>query len=175
MTYTEIYAFDKSGKGEFYGLVPNARLGALAVWKELERKYLPPYSEDNRKTRCNVLVDDPSGIQEVWSLVESDKLSRTEKIVLLSTFDGVIVKMENRDELIEAFNNFNGNTSLKKQADVIKGIIGKYVAFGWNQVSINSQTWASYQEDPNTGESIPYNFLKQDHHYFLFEELAKVT
>ena len=46
---------------------------------------------------------------------------------------------------------------------------------GWNQTSVNCDTWEGYSYDEDKDETIPYNCLKQDEHYWLFDELKEET
>ena len=46
MSYTELYAFDKTGKAKLFGTVHNAWRGAMRVWRIMEERYLPLYIPD---------------------------------------------------------------------------------------------------------------------------------
>ncbi len=195
MSYTEIYGFDKDGNAYLQAEIHNSWRGAMAIWGILEERYLPSYIPDYIKhanwyspemSFDDVVVrngykpsrlmsslgkDDPT--QEIWDLADSEKVSVTDKIVLFTTFDKVLVKKEDLSRVIEAFNAFEGETSLKEQAAVLQEMLGdeNCIAVGWNQTSVNADTWGNYNYDDETGEYAPYNCLTQDEHYWLFDEL----
>ncbi len=196
MSCTEIYGFDKDGNAYLQAEINNAWRSAMAIWRILEEKYLPPYIPDYIKhanwyspemsfdevvaKNCfkpsrlvmSFIKDNPA--QEIWDLAASEKVSVTDKIVLLTTFDKVIVKKENFSRVIEAFNAFEGETSLKEQAAVLREMLGdeNCIAAGWNQTSVNANTWSTYNCDDKTGKCVPYNCLTQNEHYWLFDELG---
>ena len=46
-------------------------------------------------------------------------------------------------------------------------------AVGWNATSVSCDTWANGGELEADGERGPYNFMKQDKHWWLFDELPQ--
>ena len=62
-----------------------------------------------------------------------------------------------------AFRNFDGETSLKEQADVLEELYqdDDCIAVGWHQNSVSCEQW------------FEYNCLEQTDHYYLFDELDK--
>lgn len=190
MSYTEIFGFDKEGNAYSYGEVKNAFRGAMAIWSILEDKYLPPFIPEYAKamgiktiedaervlgyktSRCTAIMED-GPIKEVWNLADNKEVSEVDRICLLSTFDRSLVKRENLVRLIKAFRAFVGDTSLKEQADIIEEMMKdeNCIAVGWNQTSVNCDTWESYSYDEENDETVPYNCLKQAEHYWVFDEL----
>ena len=78
-------------------------------------------------------------------------------------------------KLISAFKEFEGNTSLKEQADIIEEMMKdeNCIAVGFNQTSVNGDTWLNfggYNEEND--EPISYNILTGNKHWELFEKLA---
>lgn len=196
MSYTEIYGFNKEGNAYFQGEVKNALRGAMAIWGILEEKYLPPYIPEYVKcanwfypgitydevvsklgyspTRLSPSFSKTNPAKELWDLADSDKLSRQEKIVLMTTFDYVLVKKQDLSKVVDAFIAFEGETSLAEQAKILQAIAAddSCIAVGWNQTSVNADTWASMGGyDEENGEPIPYNCLTGDKHYWLFDEI----
>jgi len=177
MSYTEIFGFTKDNNVIGIGDVRNAFRGAMAVWHTLEKKYLPTYhpswapmNDGKEYFRSSALGDDKL-MREVWSLADNEKVSEVDKIALKSTFDKVIVRRENFGRLIEAFRAFEGETSLKEQADIIEGAGPEVIAIGWNQTSVNGDTWQNFGGyDEETEESIPYNLETGEDHWELFGE-----
>lgn len=188
MSYTEIYKFNSNGDAEFFNEVPNAWRGAMQIWRTLEKKYLPPLpkpswmdQEDyDRKGyyryQMPPSLDDNKEhlLKPVWELFGDDKLTREDKIVLGTTFDGVIVMYENLKDVITAFESFDKNhdteTSLKQQADILKEALADddLIGVGWNQTSINGDAWEKYIDAKD--EPIPYNLMNDMEHFDLFED-----
>ncbi|WP_041272397.1 hypothetical protein [Desulfitobacterium hafniense] len=188
MSYTEIYGFSTSGDAYLYGEVKNAWRGGMAIWNILEERYLPQYRPsyvpnyipDDRvedylhykPSRCGACMDD-GAMKEIWKLFDDERLKDCEKIALASTFDRVIVIKENLPKLVAAFREFDGQTSLKEQADIIEKMVedDDCIAIGFNQTSVNSDTWANFGGyDEETDEYLPYNILDGDKHWELFSD-----
>lgn len=197
MSFTEIYGFNKKGFAYAQADVKNAWRGAMAIWGLLEKRYLPPYIPSYIKranwyhsgmsfgevfervgyapTRVSSTFDENNPMQAIWDLAYNEKVSITDRIVLMTTFDKILVKKEDLPKVIEAFNNFEGETSLKEQAVILQEMLTdeNCIAVGWNQTSVNSDTWLSYSYDEESDEEIPYNCLAQNEHYWLFDELEE--
>lgn len=193
MSNTQIYAFGKDGYASYFGNIENSWRGAIAIWDILERKYLPPYIPSWVKkerwyspemdaeeiasklgytpTRLTTLITET--LREVWDLVDDAKVSITDKIVLATTFDKFLVKQEELPRVIEAFNAFEGNTSLKEQAQILQRMYEDedVIAVGWNQTTISFEGYINYNYDEQTGECTPYNCLTQNDHFWLFDEI----
>ncbi|MGJ0848163.1 hypothetical protein ACR77J_15845 [Tissierella praeacuta] len=188
MSYTEIFGFDKEGNAYFAGETKNAFRSAMAIWRILEERYLPPHrpsyipehiQDDEiekfchyKPSRCTDMFNDKA-MQEIWNLSDNDKVSEIDKIVLFTTFDRCLVKKEDIEKVIKAFEEFEGETSLKEQAEVLKELLkdDNCIAVGWNQTSVNCDTWLGYDYDEDNDETIPYNCLENDKHYWLFDAL----
>ena len=148
----------------------------MAIWNIIDLKYLPPFIP-----RWKYLFDDPNhvchrtadqdAIKEIWKLYDGDTLSKTDKIVLGTTFDNVVVLKKDMLMVIEAFNNFEGNHSLKEQALILEQIYKskKYIGCAWNQTSVNGDAWI-YGYTPLSDKQIPYNIKKHTGHYEIFNE-----
>lgn len=183
MSYTEIFIFDKNGDAEQLAEINNAFRGGMAIWGEIEKKYLPPLpkpswmpSEDYEKNgynRINTMNSDL--IKEIWNLFGKEEVSFNDKLVLGTTFDKVIVKKEDIPLIIEAFELFEGETSLKEQACVLKTVLDKDImGIGWNQTSVNRDSWGYYNYDEDSEKYIPYNMKEQEDHWFLLDELNEI-
>lgn len=196
MSYTEIYSFDKQGVAHLYGEVHNAFRSGMAIWRFLESKYLPPFLPDYVKcmgctsakqfadkfgyvpSRTSPTMDESNVIQEIWDLYKDSKVSWADKICLYTTFDGCLVKKKDIPQVIEAFRAFEGDTSLKEQAEVLERLIvdENCIAVGWNQTSVNGTTWdncGGYDEENE--QPIPYNCLTGDKHFWLFDHMEEVS
>ena len=182
MSYTEIYKFTKSGNATMFAETRNAWRGAMAVWNIMDEKYLPRFipnwavrlGEDltKRYHRTSDMGSSGGGaIKEIWDLYKSDKVSETDKIVLGSTFDNVIVYKKDIPKLVETFRKFEGETSLKEQADILEEAFKKdknLIAVAWNQTSVNGDAWINDTEKDKDDNWKPYNIKKQNKHWDLF-------
>lgn len=173
MSYTEIYGFDKNGDAYYYDSVGNAWRGGMAIWQYLEKKYLPPYYSKYahiKTSRCYSM--DNEAMKDIWQLANDERVSEVDKICLLTTFDNVLVKKEDIPKVIEAFRSFDGETSLKEQADILEDMANDddCIAVGWNQTSVNADTWENDSYNAETDEAIPYNCLTQNKHGWLFHD-----
>jgi len=196
MSCTEIYSFNKEGNAVLSGEVNNSWSGAMTVWSFLEKKYLPPYIPNYAKccnwykpgmtseeVACRIgyepsRISEFSGrdmpIKEVWDLADNKDIPEYERIVLFTTFDKCLVKKEDIPKVITAFRKFEAETNLKEQAGILEELFNDEdcIAVGWNQNSINRETWENIGEyDEENEEIMPYNCLIQDKHYWLFDEI----
>lgn len=101
-------------------------------------------------------------MREIWNLVDNPDVATTERIVLFTTLDKCLVKKEDFEKVISAFREFEGNTSLSEQADILEGLLSDddCIAVGWHQNSISCEQW------------FDYNCLKDTGHFWLFNELT---
>ena len=173
MSYTELFKITKTGNVKKFDEVHNSWRGAMSIWRILEERYLPSLpspnwlkeSEPRYYSRCGFDGD----MSEIWKLPFSTKMTEIENIVMLSTFDWVIVNRSNILKIINAFREFDGETSLKEQADLIETLYKKdkkFIGICWNQTSINGDTWKD-------SDWKPYNVLRNNKHWELFSELEK--
>ena len=191
MSYTEIFVFRKDGNAGGLEDVKNSWRGAMAIWRILEKKYLDPlprpmwmtlenYKELGYSRTCQPpsYIDSKSSPQKpIWDLWNDENVSRVDKIALGTTFDKVVVMRGNIEETAKAFEEFKGDTSLNEQAKILREALeDEYnIAIGWNQTSVNSDTWSNYNYDEENEESTPYNLHKQTDHFDMFEELNKMN
>lgn len=175
MSYTEITGFDTKGVGCSIDTfeIRNAFRGAMAIWTILEKKYLPEYIPEyaktlSKETRIKLFPDgfsrmiginDDDSIKELWELSYNKKVLIEDRIVLMSTFDKVLVKKKNFNKLVEAFERFEGETSLKEQSEIIKNLEEYITAIGFNQTSVCCNRWYGY------------NFNKNNDHWWLFDRI----
>ena len=173
MSYTRIHMTTKTGKVSTLAEIPNATLGALAIWDMLGKVKLR-----NRPPYWNPILN----ASDVWELFEKPALNRMERLVLGSTFDKVMVKRTHLDTLGWQFNEFNsrlnpvGNrlNNLSDQATVLRDAAknDKCYAVFWTQTSVADDVWRIYED----GEDEPrwYDITKDTGHWFLFEECERV-
>lgn len=170
MSYTQILVATNDGDLNVAAEIHNSWRGAMAIWATLEKRYLPPFMPEWAKGMN--LPYEPSrtmgdGIKEIWELANDKRVSEVDSICLRSTFDNVIVHKENFGRIIEAFNAFEGETSLKEQAQFIGSLLNdpNITAIAWRQTSVTGDMWTVWTGD----ETIPYNILTGTKHWELFE------
>lgn len=178
MSRTEIYAFGKT-TGEIIATagVRNSHRGAKACWVYLEEKYLPPaypaWSPDKAVSRVHMYDGD---IQPILDLIEDDRVSKAEKICLISTFDYAFCAAENIPELIAAFRELGGENSFREQADEIQSLVdfhgSELGAIGWNQTSVCANPWCSEKECECCGatSSRDYNYHIDTKHEWMWKD-----
>ena len=178
MSYTEIYAFGKDGKAYLAGEVHNAWRGSMAVWQIMEKRYLPQFYDHGVKTTRMLSSkhgkDDPA--REVWALANNPEIPLHERIAMSVTFDNCLVKAEDIPRVVDAFRKFEGETSLKEQADILEKLAQDpdIIAVGWNGTSVCAENWANIGGyDAENEEPLPYNCLEGDQHFWLFDELKE--
>ncbi len=171
MSCTEIYGFDVDGNAYHYKDVPHAQCGALAVWRFLEKTYLPQfYTELEHIPMSRCFYMDSDHMWEIWDLITYPEVSGTDKICLECTFDKTLVRKEDLPKVIEAFRDFKGETSLKEQANILEELYNSNncIAVGWNQVSTNSNNWGTYDYIETAGNYVTYNCIRGQSHNWLF-------
>ncbi|MBC2048241.1 hypothetical protein [Listeria booriae] len=162
MSSTNIHVVRENGDVEIYAEVKNSFAGAMHIWNSLNKKY------DFRDSIFN-------GFEKTWGGFNNNVYEDFENVALGSTFDDVIVKIEDIQLLIEAYekyiNEFNGS-NLDSQIEIFKQIEQEADAIGiaWCQTSVCDDLWDfGYDEEKN--ELIPYNIYKGDNHWFLFDSI----
>lgn len=179
MSYTELYKFTNDGTAKCFAEVHNSFRSGMAIWQTIETRYLPKYipswaNGDESREYFRSFVSSGDAVKEVWALFDGDKISKIDKIVLGTTFNNVIVMKLDIPRLIEAFRSFEGETSLKEQADLIEAAFKSdedLIAIAWNQTSVTADAWKSTELREGEEYYIPYNLLKHDKHWNLFEEI----
>ena len=183
MSYSEVYSFSRDGYAHYYGEVYNANAGSMAVWKILEDKYLDsvddPYwkiithGEYVSRIFISMCRADNKLIQEIWDLAEPDsQLTEDERIVLRCTFDKCLVKKDMIDNVIQAYEIFEGSTNLKEVAELLKKAREdpELIAIGF-AISLSDGWTSKGLPDPDDSEErLPYNIFKQEDHWFLGED-----
>ena len=123
MSYTEIYKFTPSGNPYRIADIQNSHRSAAAIWDIIGNRYIGKYVPTWSRTLPTSLQKDSYSrlgeleeLKKVWALSTDNKMTEIDVIVLRSTFDNVICRQTGLPKLIEAFNAFEGETSLKEQS-----------------------------------------------------------
>ncbi len=185
MSATYLYTVSPNGPLTLHEEFRNSHRGAMWIWMRLRERFHPdhiwpenaPYDDPRVKEASKWIMK----YDDIWALSKDSRLCRNEKIVLMSTYDNVMVKRKNFEELVAAFRWFVENykkdnpeeaSSLLEQANVIEKFKDnkKIYAICWNQTSVNGDAWITYI--PKKDEHRSYNIKKDKGHWFLFDDLA---
>lgn len=202
MSRTEVYAIRKNGEVRLFKENQNSFRWSPIIWSELEERHLPPFRPsfipdsipDNQiesylghKPKRHDLED----MRDIWRLYDTDKLSVTERWVLGSTFDNVIVLKEDFSDLIEAYRSFftkENHSSLLELADIYdemnqdNDIIGvawsiSQIQNPWQAVEWVDSTHPEFDEwdedeDGLSPISVPYNINDTENrkHFILSKD-----
>lgn len=178
MSTTDVFPIDPDGSIETVWRVPNAWGGAMAVWTGLAQKYVPEYEV------YEAMMD---GYKKVIALAKDPRIERWERIVLLTTCDGALVKAENFGKVAEAFETFYAEHKkyhegkvfhIDKQAELLRRLEKEreekgWRGVGWNQTSVNGDClWYGTYDDED--EHTSYNIDRDDKHWYIMDDVAKI-
>jgi hypothetical protein len=189
MSCTEIVCFKQDGNAQEFSDVENAWLGAMAVWHTIEEKYLPIYRPSfvpddiplheieawlgHKPSRTAGSYNEPKPIREIWRFFNNETISTNDKIVLGTTFDRMLVKKEDFERVIAAFESFDGVNNLKEQAEALREMSkdDSIIAAGWNQTSVTQNQWMRHGYDEENQTHKVYNCLSDSEHFWLFDDI----
>ena len=160
MSNTEIYGVKNDGEIVFVDETQNSWRGVMHVWSNLGEEYGVPGGPF-------------TGFDGLWKKANKGHLSALDNLMVLATFDNVVVKKETLPVLLDAWKKYDErfpNSSLMEQAKIIEEQVlnnTDLIGICWNQTSVNSNPWEDYDEELD--EDIPYNILEGDRHWFLAE------
>lgn len=174
MSRTELYIIGKDGDIEIYKGYGNSYRGAILLWHNLWRKYYAKL--------CYPHFNDDKNIEKLWRVDINLEVPRELRILLASTFDKMMIKIDNLPKYIDAIESvltkkyFEDNGHFKNYPKDLREILKNknIIAICWNQTSINNGVWIKYDQCPTCREySIErsYNIFKDKKHQFLFEYL----
>jgi hypothetical protein len=170
MSETEIYMVNLEGDVHHHIGIRNSWHGAMNVWNELARAY---FGWENFPL---INYEGRDG-QQVWDLYKDEKVPLNIRIVLMSTFDKVMVKRENLERLATAMEEFASqylSGSLMVQARILRELAEdeNCLAVCWNQTSVSYPPWYIWDDDDDEKDRV-YNINTDKIHWFLFEELKE--
>lgn len=175
MSRTELYIVKKDGTLELYKEFGNSHRGASLLWDNLMKKYL-------NSSYGRMMMNDKE-MEKLWRLDRDPKVSREEKILLISTFDHMLIKKENLKQFIDAceevYKNFEELGHFNTYPEVMKEImkLEDVIAIGWNQTSVCCDVWDVYETCTHCDDGTirrDYNIFKDNKHEFLFEYLKEI-
>lgn len=167
MSYTTLY---KVTKNDIYivGEFQNAYRFAYNIWQRISQAY---FFED-------ISLSDLSSIQKVWDIHLDRRANVYDRIVMMTTFDKVMVKKENFDALIDAFSDFSSRYpdpgSLPEQIEFIKELKEDEtcIAICWQATSVTDSPWHIYEDDEDDYRG--YDLSRDEGHWFLFDKLNEM-
>ncbi len=157
MTYQTLYKVTKNGDVEHVKNYNNSFLGAYLVWDKISRKYIDK--------------DDPvpvaGDLQPVWDLWKNPQVPLCERVLMLATFDNIMLRKENFGAFIDAMGKCDRGLTghFYQNAKAIKEMLNDddCIAVCWNQTSVNADAWQT--------DGRPYNVNVDSEHWFLFDDL----
>lgn len=143
MSCTEIYCVGKNHCSAI-GTTQNAWLGAMYVWNDIAKRYFdlehfPSFYSGGEEMA-----------KRVWNAHKEHELPEHEQIVLSVTMDRVLVKADDLERLISAFEKYgqeHPNSSYKEQAEVIKAAVERGDVNSPNFIAFNQTSVCSFHFD----------------------------
>lgn len=168
MSSLDIWAFYRDGDALSYESVKNSWGGGWAIWEALTKKY-----------SCKDGGYGEGKFRDLWDQCTAGKLNNEDTVTCLFTFDRVWVRKENTVDLARNLRAFSsehltphgtliGAERILRRASKDDNIIG--VAF--NMSSVSECLWFRWSDKAD--EEVPYNVLKGEDHWELFEEFDKI-
>lgn len=165
-----------------YGLYPNQEIKeieyfksgtgatALKLWLHLEEKYLPIYERNGIKsTRLAYFNPGKSPCNEIWDLVEDERLAPEERILMGLTFDYVFVKREDIPFICKILSSDFANEGMHRLVSHLEQALQnnpEVEAFAIMWQTVNDYYGCGYDEND---EEI-YPIWNPDKNWFLFDD-----
>lgn len=165
MSYCALLAFSPEGLTTIEEY-KNSHGWCAYVWGMLFDKYI------TKEDKYDYWLNKP---QRLWDLVNDDRLSWTEIVVLRSTFDYALVKTKDVLALADLFDAFvemyppvNHVCHLPAMAKDLRTQIldiRDVVAVGWYGMSVGDNPWTTYSEEED--DDVEYDCDTGDKHFFV--------
>lgn len=171
MSYSTVFRIRHDGQVEEAYRHGNSWLFAAKIWTMLWDKYIKPTVEESRRDYLS-WIHGMEHAKKVWDLMHDERLSRSEKLALASTFDGVWVP---RSMIIEVSNAIHsvgasiGALGALANED-IRGVCFTGTSVGesqWHLVEnegTDDEDWRllNLDKDPNCANQKPHWSLLED-------------
>lgn len=167
MSYTTLHLVKHGGLEDFQEY-KNSHGGAMFVWNALANKYL-------KESAFKFMFGDSAPL---WAIAYDSKVSKTDRIVMATTFDRAMVRAENLLDLADRFDEFcktypagNMACSLSQQSADFRKIAEDKEVLGvcWTQTSVAGDVWQVNEED---GESMrSYDIDRDSGHFFVYDNV----
>jgi hypothetical protein len=164
MSYTTLYKVCVDGQVKPHERYYNSYQNAFSVWDSMAKQYL----------HRDVAPMLNSNMWELFNLWKNPLIPIGRRIVLMATFDHVLVRQANIAKLVAAHEEhwsfFSSIPCFGRRAlfELLQDV--DCVAVCWQQTSVSQQLWWVNGEDCQEGR--PYNVFVDKDHWFLFDELV---
>jgi len=172
MSYTTLYKVSQTGKIKTYRDYRNAFRSAWLVWDTMSKLYLG-------RDAIEFTLSGDRSLQPVWDLWKDPNVHESHRIVMASTFDRVMVRRENLDRLVLAYDAYADAVEdpghILEMAHALRELAQDEdcLAVCWQQTSVSEDLWIIPVTCPTCGqdmdESRPYDINLDNNHWFLFE------
>lgn len=161
MSYTTIYIIDKDGNAVEKERIANAWLSAAYIWDKLYRSHI---------NSSGIFLLDADNL---WQLVDDERLLDFEKLTLASTFDWAIIEYEKFPDMIAVYRKFfmhyPGDCHIPKFVEFLQNA-ESCIGMCFQQTSVSQDLWTVHTNDNG---SRPYNVNIDNNHFFVFEKYGE--
>lgn len=181
MSRTELYIVKKEGNLELFKEFGNSHRGAALLWSNLCEKYF-----NNRTGWLSADLSKSDKMRgKLWKLDHDPRVPRELRILLISTFDHMLIRKENFEKFIIACEEVYQKDYLEEMGHfkiyptILLEILNYVdcIGIGWNQTSVCSDVWYVYDTCKYCVDGTiqrDYNIFKDNDHNFLFEYLEEI-
>jgi hypothetical protein len=161
-----VFGFYQDGDAFQHSEVANSFGGGWFVWEVLAKKY-------------NCTTTPLLRFKQVWDHCNNGKMSDLDTLVCLFTLDWAWIKKENIPELADGLIEFQKKYGEEGKVDVLSKVAkalremiedDNVIGAGFNMTDVSEAHW--YQFDGEADEYVPYNVLKGDNHWDLYEDFV---
>ena len=164
MSRTTVKIIENDGQINDIAELGNSWGSAAFVWSALGEKYF------NDKYIC-VTGDS----KKMWALVDDNRLSKAERVVLAFTFDYAIIENAHFTEAAKLFREFSEQFGKAGEANHLPAIANlldaqsnfSNIGMCFQQTSVAEDVWHEWDDESETEK--PYD-LSGNRHFFVFAE-----
>ena len=166
MSALTVFGFYQDGDAFQHTEVENSWAGGWFVWETLAKKH-------------NCTPTPLLRFKQVWDMCNEGKMNNLDTIVCLFTLDGAWIKKENIHELADSLIEFQKKygeegkvDSLTKVATALREIAedDNTIGAAFSMTDVSETLW--YRFDGEVDDYVPYNVLKEDQHWDLYEDFV---
>ncbi len=148
----------------------NSWLGAALVWTNLGNKYLGEFDpvKEHKKSLASGKEFDPFGWERTWKLQHSPSIAQHDWVVLMSTFDNIIIPRNQMLYVADQFDAFYEEFPSSHYGACAKILRELYArgsrGFAIQATTVSENPWYIENED---GDGYPYNINTGTKHTFF--------
>jgi len=167
MSYTTLFLVPESGPIQAFSEFRNAFRGGYLVWDNMAKRYL---GQDASMYMIK------NNMQPVWDIHANLSVPEAHRIVMMSTFDKVMVRKDNLERLAIAFEqysqDFDDPGHIPSEATALRELMDNEGCYAvcWQQTSVSADDWVVMLDD-GSDERRPYDVSLDNEHWFLFDNL----